>query len=111
ADGLITVNQGADGVRRVVDAYRDGGGGGPVLLQVHLSWADDDDTALRVAHTQWRTAILGSGLGWDLATPDDLDAATAHVRPDDMHEHVLVSGDTAAHARWLHEYADLGIDE
>ncbi|MGC5322342.1 TIGR03885 family FMN-dependent LLM class oxidoreductase [Micromonospora arida] len=111
ADGLITINQGIDRVRQVVDAYRDGGGGGPVLLQVHLSWAADEETALRVAHEQWRTAILGSDLGWDLATPDDFAEATAYVRPEDMREHVLVSSDTGRHTHWLREYADLGVDE
>ncbi|WP_342672661.1 TIGR03885 family FMN-dependent LLM class oxidoreductase [Micromonospora peucetia] len=111
ADGLITVNQGVETVRRVVEAYRDGGGGGPVLLQVHLSWAADEDTALRVAHEQWRTGILGSDVGWDLVTPADFAEATAYVRPQDMREHVLVSSDPERHAHWLHEYAALGIDE
>ncbi|WP_328375001.1 TIGR03885 family FMN-dependent LLM class oxidoreductase [Micromonospora zamorensis] len=111
ADGLITVNQPVEGLRRVVEAYREGGGGGPVLLQVHLSWAADDDTALRLAHEQWRTAILGSDVGWDLATPGDFAEATAYVRPEDMREHVLVSSDPARHAHWLREYADLGVDE
>lgn len=111
ADGLITINQKVEGVRRVIDAYRDGGGRGPVLLQVHLSWADDEDTALRIAHEQWRSAILGSGLGWELATPDDLAEATAHVQPDDMREHVLVAAGPDRYVQWLHEYADAGADE
>lgn len=111
ADGLITINQGIDGVRRVVDAYRDAGGRGPVLLQVHLSWADDDETALRVAHDQWRFATLGSGLGWDLTTPDEFAQATADVRPEEMREHVLVAADPGRLASWLREYADLGVDE
>ena len=93
----------------MVNAYRDGGGRGPVLLQVHLCWADDDDTALQVAHAQWRNAVLGSGLGWDLATQQDLAEATAHVQPEHMREHVLVSSEPGQHAQWLHEYADLGV--
>ncbi|MGN9777720.1 TIGR03885 family FMN-dependent LLM class oxidoreductase [Micromonospora sp. H33] len=111
ADGLITINQSVDQVRRVVGAYREGGGTGPLLLQVHLSWADDEATALRIAHEQWRTAILGSDLGWELATPAEFAEATAYVRPEDMRAHVLVTADPGRHAQWLREYADLGFDE
>lgn len=111
ADGLITINQSVEMVRRVVDEYRDGGGRGPILLQVHLSWAADEDTALREAHEQWRTAILGSNVGWDLVEPSDFAEATAYVRPEDMREHVLVSSDLARHTHWLRGYADLGFDE
>ncbi|RIV37066.1 TIGR03885 family FMN-dependent LLM class oxidoreductase [Micromonospora radicis] len=111
ADGLITVNQPVPKVREVIEAYRGAGGGGPVLLQVHVSWAADEPAALRQAHEQWRTAILGSDAGWDLALPDDLAVATAHVRPEDMREHVLISSDPGRHAQWLHEYAELGVDE
>ncbi|MEV2236776.1 TIGR03885 family FMN-dependent LLM class oxidoreductase [Micromonospora sp. NPDC049891] len=111
ADGLITINQPLPKVREVIGAYRDAGGGGPVLLQVHVSWADDEDAALRQAHTQWRTAILGSDAGWDLAMPDDLAEATAYVRPEDMREHVLVAADPGRHVQWLREYAELGVDE
>src|SRR5690606_13205379 len=39
ADGLATVNQPRERLRRVVDAFREGGGAGkPMLLQVHVSW-------------------------------------------------------------------------
>ena len=55
ADGLITVRQPSDVLRRVIDAFRDGGGGRkPVAVQVHLSWAEDEETALAIAHDQWR---------------------------------------------------------
>src|SRR5918995_5676032 len=44
ADGLITVNQPLEQLRRVIDAFREGGGDGkPVAVQVHLSWAEDEE--------------------------------------------------------------------
>ena len=59
ADGLITVNQPAETLRRVIDAFRDGGGEGkPVYLQVHVSWARAEDEALAIAHDQWRTNVF-----------------------------------------------------
>lgn len=57
ADGLITVNAPRERLREVVGAYREAGGRGPAHLQVHLSWAPDEDQALALAHDQWRTNV------------------------------------------------------
>jgi probable non-F420 flavinoid oxidoreductase len=112
ADGLITVNQPVEVLREVVGAFRSSGGEGkPVNLQVHVSWADDDDTALRIAHEQWGAVVLGSPVGWDLALPSDFEDVAEYVRPDDMHPHVLASSDPEQHVAWLTELADIGFDE
>jgi probable non-F420 flavinoid oxidoreductase len=111
ADGLITVNQPPDVLRRTIDAFREAGGDGkPVAVQVHLSWAEDDDTALEIAHDQWRTNVFGSELAWNLETPAQFDAAAKHVRPDDVGEAVLVSADPTQHVKWLREVAELDVD-
>ena len=111
ADGLITVRQPSDVLRRVIDAFRDGGGGRkPVAVQVHLSWAEDEETALAIAHDQWRNGALASDLAWNLDLPAQFDEATKDVRPEDVTESVLVSADTAQHAKWLRELVDLGVD-
>jgi alkanesulfonate monooxygenase SsuD/methylene tetrahydromethanopterin reductase-like flavin-dependent oxidoreductase (luciferase family) len=111
ADGLITVNQDPVLLRRVIDAFRDGGGEGkPVHVQVHLSWADDEDTALSIAHDQWRTNVFGSELMWDLELPSQFDSAAEHVQPQDLCGPVLVSPDTDRHIAWVEEIAALGVD-
>jgi probable non-F420 flavinoid oxidoreductase len=111
ADGLITVAQPHDTLRRVLAAFREGGGERkPTALQVHVSWAPHDEEALRIAHDQWRTNVFSPPLCWDLATVEEFDEAARHVRPEDMHGAVLVSADLARHAAWLHELADLGFD-
>jgi len=112
ADGLITVRRPVEELRPVLDAFREGAGDGkPVAVQVHVSWADDDDTALAIAHDQWRSGVLGADLAWDLELPAQFDAATAHVRPEDVEGSVLVSSDTGRHVKWLRELIDLGVDE
>lgn len=111
ADGLITVRQPVEVLRRVIDAFREGGGEHkPVAVQVHLSWAEDDDTALAIAHDQWRTNVFGPDLAWNLELPDQFDEAARMVRPEDVTEAVLVSADPAQHVKWLREIADLGVD-
>jgi probable non-F420 flavinoid oxidoreductase len=112
ADGLVTVNQPREILERVIGAFREGGGEGkPIRLQIHLSWAEDEDEALRIAHDQWRTNVFGPPLSWDLVTVEQIDQAAAHVRPEDLRDSVLVSADTERHAAWLHELAGLGFDE
>jgi probable non-F420 flavinoid oxidoreductase len=112
ADGLVTINQPRETLERVVAAFREGGGEGkPVHLQVHLSWAESEDEALRIAHDQWRTNVFGPPLAWDLETVEQFDLAAAHVRPEDVRESVLVSADLEQHAAWLRELAELGFEE
>ena len=111
ADGLITINQPPEQLRRVLDAFRDGGGDGkPAFLQVHLSWAETEEEALAVAHDQWRTNVFSSDLAWNLEFPEQFDAAAAHVRPEDVHQALLVSADLARHAADLRALVDLGFD-
>jgi len=111
ADGLATVNAPVEHLRRMIDAYRSGGGAGPLVLQVHLSWAATDEEALRIAHDQWRTNVFAPPVPWDLEMTEHFDEAARHVRPEDMHGAVLVSADLDRHVEWLSELADLGFDE
>jgi probable non-F420 flavinoid oxidoreductase len=112
ADGLITVRQSPDVLRGVIDAFREGGGGRkPVAVQVHLSWAEDDETALAIADDQWRTGTIVGDLAWDLELPAEFDEAAKDSRPEDVTASVLVSADPAQHAKWLGELVHLGVDE
>jgi alkanesulfonate monooxygenase SsuD/methylene tetrahydromethanopterin reductase-like flavin-dependent oxidoreductase (luciferase family) len=80
-------------------------------VQVHLSWAPDEDSALEIAHDQWRTNVFTPPLCWDLETVEQFDIAAEHVSPEAMHDTVLVSSDPARHIEVLRELAELGFDE
>lgn len=111
ADGLATVLQPADTLRRVIDAYRDNGGRGPLVLQVHLSYAGDDDAALEIAHDQWRSNVFAPPVPWDLDSVALFDEVSKHVPTDAVRDSVLVSADPKQHVQWLQDLADLGFDE
>lgn len=112
AEGLVTIWQPIETLRKVVAAFRAGGGDGkPLALQVHVSWAPDDDEALKIAHDQWRTNVFEAPLCWDIATVEEFDAAAKHVRPEDMRAGVLIASDPGRFVAWLREAADLGFDE
>jgi probable non-F420 flavinoid oxidoreductase len=111
ADGLVTINQPLDTLREMVAAYRDAGGRGKLVLQVHLSYDPDVDRALAIAHDQWHSNVFPPPLCWDLDTPEAFEQASAHVRPEHVVGAVRVSADLGQHTAWIAEYAELGFDE
>jgi len=111
ADGLATVLQPRAALGQVIEAYRGAGGRGPLVLQVHLSYAADEETALRTAHEQWRTNVFDPPVCWDLDHVALFDEAAKHVPPEAMHGPVLVSSDPGRHVAWLVELVELGFDE
>jgi probable non-F420 flavinoid oxidoreductase len=111
ADGLITVNQRPEVLRDVLDAFDAGGGAGkPRYLQAHISWADSDDEALAIAHDQWRTNVFAPPVCWDLEMTSHFDEASRHVRPEDMHDCVLISADPIRIRDQLVDLVELGFD-
>jgi len=111
ADGLITVNQSRRHLQQMIDAFCEGGGEGkPLYLQVHLSYARDENTALDIAHDQWRSNIFAPPVCWDLELPAHFDEASRFVRREDMLNAVLVSSEPARFVDWLGELAALGFD-
>jgi len=110
ADGLVTVGTDPAGLREVVGAYRDAGGRGPVMLQMHVSYAGSEDAALRLAHDQWRGAAIGPPEAWDLDSVAAFDAATADVPVAEMRDKVLVAVDLPAVVDRIRTLGDLGFD-
>lgn len=92
-EGLITVNQPAGRLQKIVRAYRDHGGHGPLVLQVQLSWNEDEAKALQVAHRQWRFSALDPETMESLRTPDEIVEATRDVDPEDLRDPVVVLDD------------------
>jgi probable non-F420 flavinoid oxidoreductase len=112
ADGLATIHRPPDRLRRVTEAFREGGGEGkPMVLQAHVSWAPTEEEALLIAHDQWRTNLFGPPVCWDLEMVEHFDEAARHVRPEDVRAGVLVSSDPAQYVAWIEEAAALGFDE
>jgi alkanesulfonate monooxygenase SsuD/methylene tetrahydromethanopterin reductase-like flavin-dependent oxidoreductase (luciferase family) len=111
SDGLLTVASKPPQLKKVMDAFRRGGGEGkPVSVQVALNWARTEAAALKGAFDHWKYVTLGGDIGWELRSPEDFETATRFVKPEDMHGSVLISSDLSRHAAWLQDYAELGVD-
>lgn len=111
ADGLVTVNQPAPKLRDLLAAYRDSGGKGKAVLQVHLSWAGSEEEASAIALDQWRTNTFAPPVSWDLPTAAHFDGVGEHVGEEQVRSTVNVSASLGRHAEWLTGYAELGFDE
>jgi coenzyme F420-dependent glucose-6-phosphate dehydrogenase len=109
-DGLATVAQSPEALRRVVEAYRSAGGEGPCVLQVHLSLAETDAAALALAQDQWRNGLIGPPRAWDFEQPEDFDAATADPDEAELRKAVLVDADAASLAERIADLVGIGFD-
>jgi probable non-F420 flavinoid oxidoreductase len=111
ADGLVTINQPHEVLEEMVAAYRDAGGRGRCILQLHLSYDPDAERALAIAFEEWHSNVFPPPLAWDLDTPEAFEAASAHVKPADVAQVVRVSSDLGQHAAWIDEYVRLGFED
>jgi probable non-F420 flavinoid oxidoreductase len=111
ADGLITGAGPRRSLRKIIAAFREGGGEGkPIFLQVALSFAGNDEEAAAAAYDQWRHCALSSQQLADLATPGDFDRACASADREQVLSRIRVSSDPHRQIAWLLEDAELGFD-
>jgi coenzyme F420-dependent glucose-6-phosphate dehydrogenase len=110
ADGLITVAGPRDDMRRIVDAFRDGGGErAPLALQVPIAYADSDEQSRRIACEHWAQAGLDGRDLADLPDPQAFERAIAHCSPDTILQRVRASADAERQAAWLQEDVAMGF--
>jgi coenzyme F420-dependent glucose-6-phosphate dehydrogenase len=111
ADGLITVVGSREEMQRMIAAYRDAGGQGPCVVQIHLSWAPTDEEALAIAVEQWRhgPAVKPPEV-WDIDDPREFDRRTEGVDPEAVRGSLLVDHDPARLAERIADIVDAGFD-
>ena len=111
ADGLITVSQPVEELKKIIEGFRNSGGEGkPMHVKVQVSYSSSEEEALMGAFDQWRTNILPAEILGDLWLPKQYDAAAQFVRPEDMRKSVHISSDPKKHIEWIMAYTDLGFD-
>jgi len=108
ADGLITISQPPEQLRRLIGAYRDAGGRGEVFVQAQVSLETTREQALAVAHDQWRTNIFEPPLSWDLDTVEHFDQVAEHVTPEAVAESMFCTADAGELVDALHAFAECG---
>ncbi|MDQ3395862.1 MAG: TIGR03885 family FMN-dependent LLM class oxidoreductase [Bacteroidota bacterium] len=112
ADGMITISQPKELLKKVVDAWNEGGGENkPMILKVQLSYDKDDESAMLGAHEQWRTNIFESELSAHFRSVAQLEMAAKNVTPEDVAKMVNISSNPERHIEWINSYIELGFNE
>jgi len=110
ADGMITTSRSPIELRKIIDAFRSGGGEGkPVYLKVQLSYDITYEKALAGAHEQWKNNVFSSALLSDIRSPQGFDAAGEMVKPQDLLSSVRISNSVNQHLEWLMADIDAGV--
>ncbi|MCF0055046.1 TIGR03885 family FMN-dependent LLM class oxidoreductase [Dyadobacter sp. CY356] len=110
ADGMITTSRQPAELRKIIDAFRLGGGEGkPVYLKIQLSYDTTFASALSGAHDQWRNNVFSSALLSDIRSAQGFDAAGQMVKPADMLTSVRISDSTDQHLEWLMADINAGV--
>lgn len=112
ADGMITISQPGDKTKKVVDAFREGGGEAkPMYIKVQLSYSDTFEKALEGAHEEWRNNVFESKLLSDIKNVEQFDAAGEFISRDQVKNALRISADPSEHLNWIKEDIKMGFEK
>jgi len=116
ADGLITVGAPLEKISMLFARFEEGARGAgkdpstmPRALQLHLSWAETDEEAMRNALVEWPNGAMKFPKG-DIRSPFEFEQIARLVRPEDFEGRMVVSADPDEHRAQIQKYVDLGFD-
>ena len=115
ADGLITPGASLEKLAGILDNFGKGARKAgkdpdamPKLLQVHLSWAEDDEQAWQNAVEQWPNGGMKFPKA-DVRSPFDFEQMAKLVRREDFEGRMVVSSDPDEHRAALQKFVDAGF--
>ena len=94
----------------IVEAWRENGGKGPAYAEIALCYAPNVDQARRIAHERFRFGVLGWKLLSELPSFPNFEAATEHLRPEDIGRAIACGPDPAVHLALIEKYREAGFD-
>jgi coenzyme F420-dependent glucose-6-phosphate dehydrogenase len=106
-DGLVAT---APNKEALEEFDRTGGVGKPRYGGLAVCWAEDEQSAKRIAHEWWPNGALGGELGQELPLPAHFEQATENVTEDQVAQEIVCGPDPAKHMEKIREYAQAGFD-
>lgn len=116
-DGIITVGAADEKIGMLLGRFEKGARDAgkdpstmPRLIQLHISWADTLEAATENAVKEWPNGGMNFPKG-DIRNPEDFEAMSKLVRPENYKNRVMISTDLNEHAAHIQRYVDLGFTE
>lgn len=111
ANGLLTIYQSEDALKKNIEAFRSGGGEGkPIHVQMAFSYARNEVTAQEQAYDQWRSNCIDIESLGNLSTVEDFDAASEKVSKEDVMKSIPVSSDIQLFRTLIQNVIALGVE-
>ncbi|TFD47712.1 TIGR03557 family F420-dependent LLM class oxidoreductase [Cryobacterium frigoriphilum] len=116
ADGLITVGAPLEKISMLFGKFDDGARDAgkdpstmPKVLQLHMSWAETDEEAMKNALLEWPNGGMKFPKG-DIRSPFEFEQIAKLVRPEDFEGRMIISADPDEHRKYIQKFVDLGFD-
>ena len=106
ADGIMTTSPEAE----LVDGFRQKGKDGPCYAEVALAWAPSEEEGRRIAHQRFRFSAFDWSVNSELPHVAGFEAASQHIRPEDLAETIPAGPDPDVHLAAIGKYLDAGFD-
>jgi coenzyme F420-dependent glucose-6-phosphate dehydrogenase len=117
ADGLITVGAPESKIEMIFDKFEEGAREAgkdpapmPKILQLHVSWAESDEQAVRNAMEEWPNGGMKFPKA-DIRSPGDFEQMAKLVRPEDFAGRMEMSADLEVHRKQIQKFLDIGFDQ
>ena len=109
ADGLITVSQSMEELKKIVRAFQNGKQK-PMILKMQVSYSITEEKALEGAFEQWRNNIFPGEINQNLSSVSQFDILGETVNKEELKKHVLVSNKAEAFIEKIKAYGELGFE-
>lgn len=116
-DGIITVGAADEKLNMLMERFEKGAKEAgkdpakmPRMLQIKVSFADSEEQAIEQAVREWPNGGMPFPKA-DIRNPEDFEAMSKLVRPENFKNRVLMSPDLDEHVAQIQHYIDLGFGE
>ncbi|ATE65548.1 TIGR03557 family F420-dependent LLM class oxidoreductase [Rhizorhabdus dicambivorans] len=105
-DGIMTTEPKAE----LVEGFRKSGKDGPRYAEALIAYAPSEKEGLELAHRQFRFSALGWAVNSELPAVQGFEAATKHVKPEDLADSAAAGPDPDRAAAFIRRYIEAGYD-
>ena len=116
-DGIITVGAADEKLQMLMDRFEKGAKEAgkdpatmPRMLQIKVSFAESEEEAVEQAVREWPNGGMPFPKA-DIRNPEDFEAMSKLVRPENFKNRVLMTPDLDEHVAQIQHYIDLGFGE